>query len=153
MRASQEKTNKLKILRSKRKIILLTSLAFISGMFTHSRLYARAQKIPAQIPPKIVWTGKASWYSRRSPGINKHTANNEVFNDRDYTAAMWGVPFNQMVRVTNRDNGRSVIVRINDRGPHKRLVRKGRMIDLSRQAFSEIAPHKKGLIDIHLELL
>jgi rare lipoprotein A len=122
-------------------------------MFTHAKLYARAQQIPAQPPQKIVWTGKASWYSRRSPGINKRTANNEIFNDKDYTAAMWGVPFNQMVRVTNLDNGKSVIVRINDRGPHKRFVRKGRTIDLSKQAFSEIASPKKGLINIQLDLL
>lgn len=137
----------------KRKIILLTSLAFASGMFAHAKLYANIQKIPAPPIEKIVWTGKASWYSRRSPGINKRTANNEIFNDKDYTAAMWGVPFHQMVKVTNLDNGKSVVVRINDRGPHKRYVRKGRMIDLSRQAFTEIASPKKGLINIQIELL
>jgi rare lipoprotein A len=97
--------------------------------------------------------GLASWYSENDPGINKHTANNEVFDDAKFTAAMWGVPFNQLVRVTNLDNGRSVIVRVNDRGPHKRFVRQGRLIDLSKGAFNKIGDLKKGLIRIRLELI
>ena len=77
----------------------------------------------------------------------------EIFDDSGLTAAMWNVPFNQRIRVTNLDNGRSVVVRINDRGPHKRLVKEGRIIDLRKQAFSSIASLDKGLIRIKLELL
>jgi len=77
----------------------------------------------------------------------------EVFDDSGLTAAMWDVPFNQRVKVTNLENGKSVIVRVNDRGPHRRFVREGRLIDLSKQAFSNIASLKRGLIDIELELL
>lgn len=69
------------------------------------------------------------------------------------TCAMWNVPFGQRIKVTNKDNGKSVIVRVNDRGPHKRYVRKGRIIDLSRGAFRKIASLKKGLVYIELELL
>ena len=76
-----------------------------------------------------------------------------MFDDGDLTAAMWEVPFNQRVRVTNLDNGRSVVVRVNDRGPHKRFVAEGRIIDLTKQAFSQIASLDNGLIRIELELL
>jgi len=102
---------------------------------------------------KSIQFGKASWYSRCDPGINKHTANSEIFDDTKLTAAMWNVPFHQLVKVTNLDNGKSVIVRVNDRGPHKRFVRKGRVIDLSRQAFTQIASPRKGLINVQIELL
>ena len=66
---------------------------------------------------------------------------------------MWDVPFNQLVKVTNLDNGKSVIVRVNDRGPHRRFLLKGRLIDLTKYAFSRIASLEKGLIRIELELL
>lgn len=102
---------------------------------------------------KDLQTGIASWYSRHSPGINKHTANNEIFDDTDLTAAMWDVPFHQKVRVTNLDNGKSVTVRINDRGPNQRFVRRGRIIDLTKKAFGNIAPLHEGLIHIELEFL
>lgn len=139
---------------SKRKIILMTVLAFTtSGMFTRAQIYARPQIVSVEVLPRNSSMGKASWYSERSPGIRKRTANNEIFNDQAYTAAMWGVPFNQRIKVTNLDNGKSVVVRVNDRGPHKRYVRKGRVIDLSKQAFADIAPLKKGLIKVHLEFM
>lgn len=97
--------------------------------------------------------GLASWYSKTDPGILKHTANMEIFDDTELTAAMWDVAFNQKIKVTNLENGLSVVVRVNDRGPHRRLVRQGRIIDLSKQAFLTIASLDKGLIDIQLEFL
>jgi len=104
-------------------------------------------------PAPVLIQGKASWYSKKSPGIRKHTANNEIFDDTALTAAMWGVPFGQFVRVTNPQNGKSIVVRINDRGPHKRYVKKGRIIDLTKTAFVQIADPKKGLVRIEIELL
>src|SRR6185503_17352795 len=91
---------------------------------------------PASASPsfKATRTGKASWYSRLSPGIKKTTANNERFNDRDLTCAIWGVGFNRKIKVTNLSNGKSVVVRVNDRGPHQRYIRKGRVIDLTFEA-------------------
>ncbi len=97
--------------------------------------------------------GVASWYSKQSPGIRKHTANNEIFDDTAMTCAMWGAGFNQLVRVTNKANGKSVVVRVNDRGPHARFVREGRIIDLTKAAFAKIAHPKRGLIEIQLEFL
>ena len=139
----------------KNKIIILASIAFVGGFFSHSQLYARLQPPVAEIPLQLksIQFGKASWYSRQSPGINKRTANNEIFNDQALTAAMWNVPFHQLVKVTNLDNGKSVIVRVNDRGPHQRFIHRGRLIDLSRQAFTQIATPRKGLINVQLELL
>ena len=95
--------------------------------------------------------GKASWYSEKSPGVNLRTASNEIFDDKDLTCAMWGVPFNQRVKVTNRANGKSVVVRVNDRGPHFRFVNKGRIIDLTKEAFSQLSDLKKGLIEVELQ--
>ena len=98
-------------------------------------------------------TGKASWYSRKSPGVNKRTANNEIFNDRGLTGAMWGVSFNRRIKVTNLTNGKSIIVRVNDRGPHSRYIRKGRIIDLTKEAFSQLGAPKHGLINVEIEFL
>jgi len=98
-------------------------------------------------------TGLASWYAHFSPGIRETTANMERFDDRQLTCAIWDVPFNSLIRVTNLDNGRSVVVRVNDRGPAKRLVRQGRIIDLTRAAFTKIADLRKGLIRVRIELL
>ena len=73
-------------------------------------------------------SGLASWYG---PGFQgRRTANGEKFNTHALTAAHKTLPFGTRVRVVNRQNGRSVVVRINDRGPHVR----GRVIDLSRAA-------------------
>lgn len=105
-------------------------------------------------PPMVIrQSGQASWYSRESPGINKRTANNEYFDDTEMTCAIWGVPFNQLIKVTNRHNGKSVVVRVNDRGPHFRYVRRGRIIDLTKAAFKKIANPKSGLIQVELEFL
>src|SRR5450631_233529 len=76
----------------------------------------------------FVQSGVASWYGYEQQG--KLTANGETFNRRKFTAASRHLPFNTMVRVTNQDNGRSVDVRINDRGPFA----KGRVLDLSEAA-------------------
>ena len=110
----------------------------------------KAEPLPSKRQTRL---GKASWYSRKSPGINRHTANREVFDDAALTCAMWNVHFNQKVRVTNKETGKSIIVRVNDRGPHQRLVNKGRIIDLTQRAFSELSPTKHGLISVEIELL
>lgn len=134
-------------------------MAFLSGILTHSQIYAQRIKEQPQTDPIVqneprnVRIGKASWYSERSPGINKRTANNEYFDDSELTCAIWGIAFNQKIKVTNLTNGKSVVVRVNDRGPHKRYVRRGRIIDLTKGAFAQIGALKKGLIDVEIEFL
>lgn len=72
------------------------------------------------------------------------TANGERFNAYGLTAAHKSLPFGTRVRVTNQATGKSVIVRINDDGPHIA----GRSIDLSYGAFSKIAPPSRGVIRV-----
>src|SRR4051794_16955062 len=77
---------------------------------------------------KPIQHGAASWYG---PGFHgKRTANGEKFNTHELTAAHKTLPFGTEVRVTNERTGRSVVVRINDRGPYAH----GRVIDLSKAA-------------------
>jgi len=92
--------------------------------------------------------GMASWYSRNDRGVRRHTANMERFNDEELTCAMWGFKFGTIVEVTNMDNGRSVLVRVNDRGPARRFARRGRVIDLTKAAFARIASHRDGLVRV-----
>ncbi|MFA5389565.1 MAG: septal ring lytic transglycosylase RlpA family protein [Candidatus Omnitrophota bacterium] len=98
----------------------------------------------------VIIKGEASWYSQNDPGILLTTANMERFDDSQLTCAMWDMPFNTMLKVTNTENGKSVIVRVNDRGPAKRL---NRAIDLTKKAFSHIADLDKGLVEVSVEII
>jgi|JI91814BRNA_FD_contig_121_394337_length_5093_multi_5_in_0_out_0_1 rare lipoprotein A len=92
-------------------------------------------------------TGWASWYG---PGFHGNlSANGEVFNENDLTAAHKELPFGTMVRVTNLDNGRSVVVRINDRGPYVG----DRIIDLSAGAARVLGMMDSGVAPIQLDIL
>ncbi len=89
----------------------------------------------------------ASWYG---PGFVGHTTSNgERFNDHAMTAASKSLPLGSHVRVTNLSNGKSVVVRINDRGPYVR----GRGIDLSRGAAERIGLKNKGVGAVKLTRL
>ena len=94
-------------------------------------------------------TGIASYYGNGEK-LNKHTANKEVFNPNILTCATYNYPFNTMLKVTNMSNGKSVIVRVNDRGPNKRL---GRVIDLTISAFRKIASLDNGLITVRIDMV
>jgi rare lipoprotein A len=86
--------------------------------------------------------GQASWYG---PGLYGNlTASGEVFRPGTKTAAHPWYPLGTYVRVTNRDNGRSVTVRINDRGPYAG----GRILDLSYGAFAALASPSRGVINV-----
>lgn len=92
-------------------------------------------------------TGRASYYG---PGFHgKKTANGETFDMHAMTAAHKTLPFGTRVRVENTDNGKSVVVRINDRGPYK----KGRIIDLSFGAGRKIGLDVSGVAHVRLEIL
>jgi rare lipoprotein A len=90
--------------------------------------------------------GMASYYSYE--GGNR-TATGERFNPQGFTAAHRSLPFGTLVRVTNTGNGRSVVVRINDRGPFIR----GRVIDLSLGAARELGMISSGVAAVKLEIL
>ncbi|WP_028696020.1 septal ring lytic transglycosylase RlpA family protein [Pseudomonas cremoricolorata] len=90
-------------------------------------------------------TGNASWYGARHHG--KRTASGEPFNQNALTAAHRSLAFGSRVRVTNLANQRSVVVRINDRGPHSR----GRLIDLSRAAAGKIGMLRSGTARVRVQ--
>lgn len=89
-------------------------------------------------------SGKASFYAMKFQ--SRKTASGERFNQSAKTAAHRRLPFGTRVRVTNIKTGKSVVVRINDRGPFV----KGRIIDLSRSAFSTIGNTKAGVINVEI---
>lgn len=92
-------------------------------------------------------TGIISWYG---PGFhNKKTANGEIFNKNELTAAHRTLQMPSLVRVTNLDNGRSVIVRVNDRGPYKR----GRVMDVSERAAELLGFKNQGTAKARIEVL
>ena len=91
--------------------------------------------------------GIASYYGKQFNG--RKTANGEVFDMYSYTAAHRELPFNTRVRVTNLDNGRSVVVRINDRGP----FHADRIIDLSYQAASDLRMISTGVAKVKLQVV
>lgn len=92
-------------------------------------------------------TGKASYYGSRHHG--NRTASGERFNQNGLTAAHRQLPFGTRVKVTNLDNDKSVVVRINDRGPHAR----GRLIDLSRAAAEQIGMLRSGTAPVRVQSL
>jgi rare lipoprotein A len=106
-----------------------------------------ARKVAVGPSVRITFNGMASWYG---PGFHgNRTANGERYNQNAMTAAHRSLPFGTRVRVTNLRNGRSVIVRINDRGPFIR----GRIIDLSVAAAKQINMFSSGVAPISLEVL
>lgn len=95
----------------------------------------------------------ASWYSIESckkEGTSGIMANGKRLDDERYTAASWDYPFGTIVKVTNLENQRSVLVEISDRGPAKRLYKEGRVIDLSKGAFRQIADLRTGIINVQI---
>ena len=82
--------------------------------------------------PRRVQLGLASWYG---PGFHgEETASGEIFDQREMVAAHRSLPLGTVVRVTNLENGRRVVLRVIDRGPYGRNYRKGTIIDVSRGA-------------------
>jgi rare lipoprotein A len=92
-------------------------------------------------------TGIASWYGPNFHG--KRTANGEIYNQNDLTAAHRTLQMPSIVRVTNLENGRSVVVRINDRGPFKR----GRIIDVSKRAAELLGFIGNGTARVRVDVL
>lgn len=119
-------------------VFIFLTLTFGVGCAVHGR---------GSPPGHESWEGLASWYG---PGFHgRRTASGEVFDMYDYTAAHSFLPFNTKVRVTNLSNHRSVVVRINDRGPHT----KHRIIDLSYQAAKKIGLLEMGTARVRIEIV
>ena len=91
--------------------------------------------------------GQASFYADKFQ--NRKTASGELYRHDLKTAAHKKLPFGSKVKVTNTVNGKSIIVRVNDRGPFV----KGRIIDLSKSAFSSIGSTSSGLVNVKIEVV
>ena len=131
---------------------VLSPLAELSGC------YSVPEEVPAPPPPVVAPVPQvslppppprpkqelASWYG---PGFNgRLTTTGERYNQNAMTAASKTLPLGSHVVVTNPENGRSVEVRINDRGPHKR----GRTLDLSKRAAQKLGITKKGVARVEV---
>ncbi len=112
------------------------------GVFTRGTAVS-----PGAQPPHPPIYGTASWYG---PGFDGHpTASGEIYNQEDLTAASTLFSLGTLVMVTNLGNGRSVEVRINDRGPFV----KGRKIDLSRRAARTIGMIRPGTAPVRIDVV
>ena len=108
--------------------------------------------------PALAETGKASWYSteacRFNPDPKCPTSNGESLYELERTkqdfAATWKYRMGSRLAVTNIRNGKTVVVRVVDRGPAKRL---GRVVDLSKSAFRKISSLREGVIKVKVEVL
>lgn len=94
-----------------------------------------------------IQTGIASYYADKHQ--NQKTANGEMYQHKLKTAAHRSLPFGTNVKVVNIENNKSIVVKINDRGP----FRKGRIIDLSKSAFMEISDTNQGLLKVQIEVV
>lgn len=121
--------------------ICAVSLSVLASCAAH-----QSQTEPAVQSTKTIH-GTASWYGPRFQG--RPTASGERFDKEKLTAAHPTLPFDTLVRVTNETNGKSVVVRINDRGPYAG----DRIIDLSQRAAQVIGLLKTGVGEVRLDVL
>ncbi len=134
----------------RKKIFMVwAGIRWLVLMFTIApALEAPLVAFPSQpIKPLRVWTGLASWYGPRFHG--RVTANGEVFDANANTAAHPSLPFGSMIRVKNPKNGKSQLVRINDRGPFV----EGRDLDLSYHVAQRLGIEGRGVARLRMELL
>lgn len=108
-------------------------------------LFSSVLLLSSSCSPKLSQTGKASYYAKKFNG--RRTASGEKFRSSKRTAAHRTLPFGTKVKVTNLKNGRSVKVKINDRGPFVA----GRIIDLSRKAARKIGILDEGVGSVRIE--
>ncbi len=102
--------------------------------------YKKANSQPYQV-------GKASWYGKRFHG--RKTANGESYNMFQMTAAHRDLPMGTWVKVTNLRNGRSVVLRVNDRGPFI----DSRVIDTSYMAAEHLGFRERGIVKVRLDVV
>ena|SRR5947207_14993467 len=132
--------------------VLATLLA--AGLLAASATAAPVRKNSSALNPgtskklnRPYQVGRASWYGKQFDG--RSTASGEPFDMFQFTAAHPKLPLGSLVRVTSLRTGRSVVVRINDRGP----VVAGRIIDLSYGAAQMLEVGKRGVEKVRLDLL
>jgi rare lipoprotein A len=135
-----------------RKSILMTVTllltALLSSCTTTSRATAQSSSAQEQWKVNTVQHGKASWYSIKT-NYGTKTASGERLHNHASTAAHKTLPMGTMVRVTNMANGKSEVVRINDRGPYIR----GRIIDVTVGCAERLGFYSRGVVPVKVEVL
>ena len=122
------------------------SLIFSIFLFLTGLIFSSCTRIK-YTEPGYIQTGKASWYG---PGFHgKKTSSREIYDMHDMTAAHRTLPFGTYVIVTNLNNEKTVMVKINDRGPFV----EGRVIDLSYAAASSLGMVEPGVIPVRIEVI
>ena len=127
-------------------VLFVLSLAVLNGCAGSSGS-ARGSGSSRAVSNRGTQTGLASYYADKYHG--RTTASGERFDTNKLTAAHRTLPFGTRVRVTNLDNGKQVIVKVNDRGPFVN----GRVIDLSRAAAKRVDMIRAGLAKVKVEVL
>jgi len=117
------------------------------GCAAAPRFVIHEKTVVSESPSSYVEEGIASYYAEDFHG--QRTSSGEVFDMNELTAAHQTLPFGTIAKVTNKVNGLSVIVRINDRGPFL----KNRVIDLSRAAAEKIGMIGPGTAEVRVEVL
>jgi rare lipoprotein A len=130
-----------------KRITVQKKITILFGVFILFFNGCGATHQPTKQSAKSIQVGHASFYGKAWSG--RLTANGERFNHRAMTAAHKTLPFHTRVRVTLLSTGKSVIVRINDRGPFI----KGRIIDLSDEAARRIGLIDQGVGQVKIEIL
>jgi rare lipoprotein A len=106
---------------------------------------------PASAPSQRSQTGLASYYG---PGFHgEETASGEIFDQNEMVAAHRTLPLGSVVRVTNLENGRRVVLRVIDRGPYGKNYRNGTIIDVSKGAARRLRFIRDGLVKVKVEVL
>ena len=135
----------VRLARAQRLVAFITLSLMLLGSFVPGDAVARAVK--KRVKQARRESGYASWYG---PGfMNKRTANGEWFDPKEMAAAHRTLPFDTRVRVTNLENGRRIVVRINDRGPYK----KNRVLDVTPAVAKRLAFKKKGLTRVRIDVV
>jgi rare lipoprotein A len=123
------------------------SEALVQKPARHKRIAKKPSMVRAKAAKASGQTGIASWYGGKRQG--HRTASGEHLDNSQMTAAHPTLPMQSHARVTNLANGRSVTVRVTDRGPHK----KGRIIDVSQKAAETLGMKRSGVARVRVELL
>ena len=135
---------KLRLVKETYSLLLATlSITLLTTLLGCATIHYKSD------PKLIGYTerGQASYYAMKFQF--RSTSSGERFNQLALTGAHRTLPFGTKVRITNLKNHRSVVVKINDRGPFV----DGRIIDLSRYAFSKIGKTDSGILDVKIEVI
>jgi rare lipoprotein A len=133
-----------------RRSLPVTLALVILGLASVGCATARRTSVPDSVggpAPGTRIDGLASWYGEQHQGLK--TASGETFDKNQLTAAHRTLPFGTRLRVTNVENGKSVVVRVNDRGPHV----PGRVLDLSYRAAQAIGMTDAGVARVEVVVL